>query len=64
MRRKDRDVTDRQRIQEIIRSCYCCRIGFIDNGFVYIVPMNFGERIEGEKLFFIFIVQRKAEKSI
>lgn len=62
MRRKDREVTDRQRIQEIIRSCYCCRIGFIDNGFVYIVPMNFGERIEGEKIVFYFHCAKEGRK--
>lgn len=42
MRRKDREVTDNARIDEIIRSCHCCRIGFNDSGEVYIVPMNFG----------------------
>lgn len=42
MRRKDREVTDRQRISEIISNCFCCRLGFNDDGEVYIVPLNFG----------------------
>ncbi|MEA4964614.1 MAG: pyridoxamine 5'-phosphate oxidase family protein [Oscillospiraceae bacterium] len=42
MRRKDREMTDRERINEIISSCNCCRLGFYDEGEVYIVPLNFG----------------------
>lgn len=42
MRRKDREVTDEARIDEIISRCTCCRIGFNDSGEVYIVPLNFG----------------------
>lgn len=42
MRRKDREVTDEKHIAEIIHRCHCCRVGFYDNGSVYIVPMNFG----------------------
>ena len=42
MRRKDREVTDEKKIMEIISQCYCCRLGFIDKGAVYIVPLNFG----------------------
>lgn len=42
MRRKDREVTDERAIEEMIHGCDCCRVGFNDNGKVYIVPMNFG----------------------
>lgn len=42
MRRKDREITDKQKIDEIIRGCHCCRLGFCDQGEVYIVPLNFG----------------------
>ncbi len=42
MRRKDREVTDSVRIQNIIDRCSVCRVGFNDNGQVYIVPLNFG----------------------
>ena len=31
MRRKDREVTDSQKIREIILSCRCCRLGFYEN---------------------------------
>lgn len=42
MRRKDREVIDDLRIKEIISNCCCCRLGWNDNGKVYIVPLNFG----------------------
>ena len=42
MRRKDREVTNPEKIEQIIKKCHCCRLGFNDNGQVYIVPMNFG----------------------
>ena len=41
MRRKDREITDDQKIAEIIRSCDCCRLGLIDNFGAYVVPLNF-----------------------
>ena len=42
MRRKDREVKDFDRIAEIINGCDCCRLGLVDEGEAYIVPMNFG----------------------
>ena len=42
MRRKDREITDPMKIADIINRCTCCRIGFYDDGEVYIVPLNFG----------------------
>ena len=33
MRRKDREVTDFSKITEIISSCDCCRLGFVDGEF-------------------------------
>ena len=42
MRRKDREVKDFDRIIEIIKACDCCRLGLVDEGEAYIVPMNFG----------------------
>ena len=42
MRRKDREITDIAGIEQIIDACDCCRLGFCDDGGVYIVPLNFG----------------------
>ncbi|MFI3174159.1 MAG: pyridoxamine 5'-phosphate oxidase family protein [Bacillota bacterium] len=42
MRRKDREINDRAEILKIIDDCTHCRIGFYDDGEIYIVPLNFG----------------------
>lgn len=53
MRRKDREVTDPGKIREIIANCHCCRLGFSDDGKVYIVPLNFGyEERDGARTFY------------
>lgn len=53
MRRKDREVTDQQRIGEIIAACPCCRLGFCEEGKAYIVPLNFGyEEKDGGYVFY------------
>lgn len=41
MRRKDREVTDFDRIVSIIDKCEILRIGLADGDFPYIVPLNF-----------------------
>ena len=62
MRRKDREVTDRQTIIEIIESCGCCRIGFQDDSEVYIVPLNFGFEDNKERLLFYFHGAKEGRK--
>ena len=53
MRRKDREVLDPTKINEIIKACHCCRLGFCDEGKVYIVPLNFGyEERENQKILY------------
>ena len=53
MRRKDREITDEAKIDEIISRCNCCRIGFNDSGEVYIVPLNFGYvKQDGRRTFY------------
>ncbi len=53
MRRKEREITDHERILEIIAGCDVCRLGMIDERGAYIVPMNFGfSDSDGLKLYF------------
>ncbi|MGN0159082.1 MAG: pyridoxamine 5'-phosphate oxidase family protein [Brotaphodocola sp.] len=54
MRRKDREITDQAKIQDIMDRCSCCRIGFYDNGQVYIVPLNFGYTKQEDHYVFYF----------
>ncbi len=42
MRRTDREITDAEKITQIIQTCHCCRLGFCDNGAVYAL-------VEGEE---------------
>ena len=44
MFRKDREITDRNTIVDIMKRCHVCRLAFNDrqSGYPYLVPMNFG----------------------
>ena len=41
MRKKDREIIDKEKIEQIIQSCDCCRIGLVDKDKPYIIPLNF-----------------------
>lgn len=62
MRRNDREVTEPEKIAGIIDRCTCCRLGFNDNGSVYIVPLSFGYEREGERFVFYFHGAREGRK--
>jgi nitroimidazol reductase NimA-like FMN-containing flavoprotein (pyridoxamine 5'-phosphate oxidase superfamily) len=42
MRRKEKEITDKQTIEQILSKSQVCRIAMIDNGKPYIVPLNYG----------------------
>lgn len=53
MRRKDREVTDFNKIVSIIDKCEIIRIGLADGDYPYVVPLNFHYEIkEGNHLNF------------
>ena len=54
MRRKEREVTDYNKMIEILKLCDCCRIGLVDDKGAYIVPMNFGYEDNNGKLTLYF----------
>lgn len=62
MRRKDREVTDIEKIKQIISQCYCCRLGLNDNGKIYIVPLNFGFTKENNQFVFYFHSAKEGRK--
>ena len=64
MRRKDREVLEEGKIDEFIRTCDCCRIGFYDkeNDEVYIVPLNFGYSNTDNKRVFYFHGAKEGRK--
>lgn len=54
MRRGDREIRDFSEMVEVIRKCDVCRIALNDNGYPYIIPLNFGMKVEGEQITLYF----------
>jgi len=44
MRRKEREVTDLDSIEEILLKCRTCHLAMADGGAPYVVPLSFGYR--------------------
>ena len=41
MRRTDKEITDQRIIEEILTGSQICRLGLVENGEAYIVPVNY-----------------------
>lgn len=41
MRRAEREITDRQQINQILRSNTVCHLAMVDDGLPYVVPMTY-----------------------
>ncbi|MGN0164706.1 MAG: pyridoxamine 5'-phosphate oxidase family protein [Lachnospiraceae bacterium] len=54
MRQANREVKDINEIIEIIRRCDVCRIALNDDGFPYILPLNFGLLTEKDRITLFF----------
>ena len=52
MRRKDREITDKNRIEEFIEKEQILRIAFYDEGDIYIVPINYGYLYDDKYTFY------------
>jgi len=50
MRRKNNEITDRKKIDEIIKSCQVCRLAVSLNDNPYLIPVSFG--YDGDNLYF------------
>lgn len=50
MRRSDREVKEFKDIVAIMEKCDVCRIALNDNGYPYILPLNFGMSVKDEKI--------------
>lgn len=54
MRRKEREVTDWETIQDLLKHCHIVRIAMFDETYPYVVPVNFGyEWIEQQLILYI-----------
>ena len=54
MRRKDREVTAIEGIEEILCKCKTCHVAMVDNGAPYVVPLSYGYKIIGESTLELF----------
>lgn len=54
MRRDDREIRDFAEIIEVMKKCDVCRIALNDDGYPYILPLNFGMKIEGGQITLYF----------
>ena len=54
MRRKDREITDAKQIEAFVAEEQILRVGFYDDGDIYIVPVNYGYSCEDGKYCFYF----------
>lgn len=62
MRRKEREVKDSKKIDDIIAECKICRLGFNNGGKIYVVPLNFGFVKENGKRILYFHSAREGKK--
>lgn len=54
MRRSDREITDMDRIMEIVRRQSVCCVAFQDTPCPYLIPMNYGAALENGRLTLYF----------
>lgn len=58
----EREITDINEIEDVLRSARVCRIALIDGAYPYIVPMCFGYNITGGNLELYFRCEEKGKK--
>lgn len=54
MRRSDREIKDLKDIIKVMEKCDVIRLALNDNGYPYILPLNYGMLVEGEKITLYF----------
>ena len=54
MRKSEREIKDIQDIIEVMRKCDVCRLALNDDGYPYIIPLNFGMTCKDGKIELIF----------
>lgn len=62
MRRKDREVSNIEEIKNIIEKCKVCHLAMVDKGLPYVIPLNFGYKIEDNSLVLFFHSAREGRK--
>lgn len=60
--KRERAVTDKEEVVNILDKCQIIHIGMLDEDEVYIVPMNYGYTYEGDQLTFYVHGAKKGRK--
>ena len=55
MRRKDREITDINAIEEILLQCKTCHVAMVDDGLPYVVPLSYGYRFIGDSILELYL---------
>lgn len=50
MRRDDREIKDRQRINDVLKEAQVIHLGLKDGEDIYVVPLNYGYEFQGDTL--------------
>lgn len=62
MRRRDREIKEFDEIVKIIKKCDSLVLGLNDEGYPYLVPLNFGVDIEDGQLYLYFHCAKEGKK--
>lgn len=62
MRRKDREVTDIQAINDILQKCKTCHLAMVDNEQPYLVPLNYAYTLNENVLTLYFHSAKEGRK--
>lgn len=54
MRRADREIKEFDKMIQVIEKCDVCRLALNDDNYPYILPLNFGMRLEDGKIVLYF----------
>lgn len=54
MRRKDREIKEFDEIIKVMEKCDVCRIAMQGEEYPYVIPLNFGMEVDGEKVALYF----------
>lgn len=54
MRQKNREIKEFNELIAVMKKCDVCRLALNDDGYPYILPLNFGMDVSGEKITLFF----------
>ena len=54
MRRSDREIRDFDEILEVMKKCDVCRIAMQGDEYPYVIPLNFGMAVDGQRVVLYF----------